>query len=104
MGRLERGFAAVMAGQAEGRFLLYQKVLFVRTVRTVAHAAPFCLHYLMHCFLFKVLFLVALIAGFLSLELKKMVRLRGMRIVAGRTLSLLQGSMNGLLVHTRLLR
>jgi hypothetical protein len=99
----ERRVTFVMTGQAEGRFLLYQEVLLVRTVRWVTHATTLRLQYLMHCFLLKVLFLMALIAEVLSLRLKEMTRLRRMRIVTGRTLSLFQGSMKDLLVKARFL-
>ncbi len=80
--RFERRFSAVVAGQAELRFRLDQQVLLVGAVGKVTHLAPLCLHDLVHRFLFKVLFLVALIADFLSLPVEQVLRLGCMGIVA----------------------
>lgn len=80
--RFERRFAAVVAGQAERLLSLDQKVLLVGAVRKMTRLASVGLHDLVHRFLFKVFFLVALIADFLSFRFEQVLPLGSMGIVA----------------------
>ena len=93
MGLFKGGFAAVMATEAKGSLRLNQEVFLVRTVGRVASCTTFLPHF-MEYFLFIILFLMALIASFVTLCFQQVAGLRGMGIMALNAFPSLQGRMD----------
>ena len=102
VGFLEGGLAAVMTGQAKGRSSLHQEVFFIRAVSEVANQTPFRLDDCMDDLLLEVFFPVALVTGFTSFELEKVIGLGGMGVMADDAFSLLKDGMNVRFIHADL--
>jgi hypothetical protein len=95
----KRGLAGVMAAEAKGDLGLYEEVFLVGTVGEMAGRAAFSLTYLMDYFLFIILLFMTLITSLVPFRFQQVTCLRGMRVVALNTFSILQYRMHIRFVH-----
>ena len=98
----KRFLAAIMTAETERSFRFHQKIFLVRTVGEVARCTALLPHF-MDYFLFIILFLMTLIASFISLRFQQVTELGSMGIMALNAPPSLERGMNTRLIHPYLI-
>src|SRR3989304_9460156 len=100
MGFFKCRITFIMTCEAQKSISFYKKVVFIRAVGKMAFHTAIRLHCLINYIFFIFFLLMALIANFTPLCLKKMFCLRGMRIMTKRAFPLFQCCVHLRFIHS----